>query len=174
MHVHGTCYTWAGGCGYSGSNFNYGCIHEFYSSTPYSSASDWHGTGRKYIYDSSMGLSFTFYSDSPYYVAPITQYRYRTRSTYQDKSYGSWSSWSDSSYSSSSTREVETRTMYRYRTRSQVSTYYYYRWKDWSSWSTTAVSVPSKTIEILFLSNMIIIKAFLMEHEIHLLQLASN
>ena len=140
MHVHGTCYTWAGGCGYSGSNFNYGCIHEFYSSTPYSSASDWHGTGRKYIYDSSMGLSFTFYSDSPYYVAPITQYRYRTRSTYQDKSYGSWSSWSDSSYSSSSTREVETRTMYRYRTRSQVSTYYYYRWKDWSSWSTTAVS----------------------------------
>ncbi len=140
MHVHGTCYTWAGGCGYSGSNFNYGCIHEFYSSTPHSSASDWHGTGRKYIYDSDMGLAFTFYSDSPYYQAPITQYRYRTRSTYQEASYGSWSSWGDTYYSSSSTREVESRTVYRYRTRSQTTTYYYYRWKDWSSWSTTAVS----------------------------------
>ena len=139
MHGSGQCYTWAGGCG--SSNVPSSSYTAVRCTVPYSSAGNFHGTGVYYTDNTGSGRGFAYiYSSSPYYVAPITQYRYRTRSTYQDKSYGSWSSWSDSSYSSSSTREVETRTMYRYRTRSQVSTYYYYRWKDWSSWSTTAVS----------------------------------
>lgn len=70
-----------------------------------------------------------------------TQYRYRTIThTYYFYRWKNWSSWGDTSYSSSSSRDVESRTVYRYRTRSQTTTYYYYRWKDWSSWSTNAVS----------------------------------
>ena len=138
MYQYNTCFTWAGGCG---GNIPSSAYNTLRSPIAYSSTYNFHGTGVNCADNTEQGRAFAFTSSSsPYYVAPITQYRYRTRSTYQDKSYGSWSSWSDSSYSSSSTREVETRTMYRYRTRSQVSTYNYYRWKDWSSWSTTAVS----------------------------------
>lgn len=70
-----------------------------------------------------------------------TQYRYRTIThTYYFYRWKNWFSWGDTYYSSSSSREVESRTVYRYRTRSQTTTYYYYRWKGWSSWSTNAVS----------------------------------
>ena len=139
MHGYGQCYTWAGGCG--SSNVPSSSYHAVRCTVPYSSAGDFHGTGVYYTDNTGYGRGFAYiYSSSPYYVAPITQYRYRTRSTYQETNYGSWSSWGDTAYSSSSTREVQTRTVYRYRTRSQISTYYYYRWKDWSSWSTTAVS----------------------------------
>ena len=68
-------------------------------------------------------------------------YQTRTATTLYDyERWGQWSSWSDSAYTQSTTRQVDNRTLYRYRTRSQNSTYYFYRWKDWSSWSTTAVS----------------------------------
>ena len=136
-HWHGygfTCFTWGGGCGSATVPNNY---HEVWGTIPQSQMGfrDWHGTGYTYAYYDGQLVFRNIYGDSS-----KTQYRYRTRSTYQDKSYSSWSAWSDSAYSSSSTREVETRTLYRYRTRGQVSTYYFYRWKDWSSWSTTAVS----------------------------------
>ena len=52
--------------------------------------------------------------------AGYTQYRYRDRTqttTYYYERWGSWSSWSDNSYTSSSTRQVETQTVYRYRTK---------------------------------------------------------
>lgn len=48
----------------------------------------------------------------------VKGYRYRTinySTTYYYYKWNSWSSWSDSAYSSSSTRQVETRTVYRYR-----------------------------------------------------------
>lgn len=68
-------------------------------------------------------------------------YQTRTATTLYDyERWGQWSNWSDSAYTQSTTRQVNSRTLYRYRTRSQFYTYYYYRWKDWSSWSTTAVS----------------------------------
>lgn len=47
-----------------------------------------------------------------------TQYRYRTRTekfTYKFYKWGSWSNYSDKKYTSSSTREVETKTLYRYK-----------------------------------------------------------
>ncbi len=139
MHGYGQCYTWAGGCG--SSNVPSSSYTAVRCTVPYSSAGDFHGTGVYYTDNTGSGRGFAYiYSSSPYYVAPITQYRYRTRSTYQEANYGSWSSWGDTYYSSSSSREVESRTVYRYRTRSQITTYYYYRWKDWSSWSTNAVS----------------------------------
>lgn len=47
-----------------------------------------------------------------------TQYRSRSiTTTYYFYKWGDWSSWSDSSYSSSDSRQVETRTVYRYRTK---------------------------------------------------------
>lgn len=147
MHGYGTCYKWAGGCG---SN---SVIRDSYNAVrctvPYSNAYDFHGTGTYYTDNTGEGRGFAYiYSSSPYYVAPITQYRYRTRSTYQEiNNYGSWSSWGDTYYSNSSSRDGEMRTVYRYRTRNPISTYYYYRWKDWSAWSTTAVS-QSNTKEV--------------------------
>lgn len=78
MHGYGTCYTWAGGCGkstvYSSS------YHSVRCAVPYSSASDFHGTGVYYTDNTGEGRGFAYInSSSQYYVAPITQYRYRTR-----------------------------------------------------------------------------------------------
>lgn len=88
------------------------------------------------------------YSSSPYYVAPWTQYRYCTRSTYQEPSYGSWSSYSDTYQSSSSTKEVRTRTMYRYCDRTKVPTYHFQRWGSCGSWTTQpAASSATKQVE---------------------------
>lgn len=142
MHGYGTCYSWAGGCGkatvYQSS---YRAVR---SGTPYSSSADFYGTGVRYINDSAYGRVFAYTSSSsPYYVSPITQYRYRTRTVSQVKNYGNWSSWSDTAVSSSSSRQVETRKVYRYCDRSQVATYHFYKWGDWSSWSTTAASATS-------------------------------
>ena len=137
MYQYTTCFTWAGGCG---GNIPSSAYHTLRSSIPYSSTYNFHGTGVNCADNTDQGRAFAFTSSgSQYYVAPITQYRYRTRTSSQVANYGNWSSWGDTAYSNSSSREVQTRTMYKYRTRSQVSTYYFYRWKDWSSWSTTAV-----------------------------------
>lgn len=81
-HMHGygvPCYTWAGGCGmntvYSDS------YHAVRCAVPYSSAGDFYSTGVYYTDNTGEGRGFAFVnSGSPYYVAPITQYRYRTRS----------------------------------------------------------------------------------------------
>ena len=70
-----------------------------------------------------------------------TYYRSRPISyTYHFMKYGSWSDWSDSAYSSSSTREVQTRTLYRYCDRNQIPTYHFWRWGGWTDWSVNAVS----------------------------------
>lgn len=54
-----------------------------------------------------------YFEGLPYWgPASGPAYRYRTRTV--SYPWGSWSSWSDNSVSSSSTRQVETRTLYRY------------------------------------------------------------
>lgn len=141
-HMHGWdiyCPTWAGGCGKAyipESNW-----HTIYSTTAPSSVSfkDWYGTGHYYAYVDGE-LVFRWDYGNP---GPQTQYRYRTRTSYQVKNYGSWSNWRDTYYSSSDTRDVESRTLYRYRDRVQKATYYFYRWGNWSEWSSDAVSSSS-------------------------------
>lgn len=139
-HMHGWnmyCPTWAGGCGK-------GWIGEYdftqvYSTTSWDAAGlkDWHGTGKYYTYiDGQLVFKWTGGGSG-------TQYRYATRSTKQVPNYGSWSSWGDTAYSNSSTREVQTRKVYRYCDRSQVATYHFYRWGSWSGWSANAVSETS-------------------------------
>lgn len=138
-HMHGwgfTCPTWAGGCGKARLESDY--WHVLWSTTPPSSVSfgDWYGTTHYYAYVDGV-LVFRWDYGNP---GPQTQYSYRTRSTYQETNYGSWSGWGDAYYSSSSTREVESRTVYRYCDRSQLATYYFYRWTNWSDWSSTVAS----------------------------------
>ena len=78
MHGYGTCYTWAGGCGKN--TVSSGSYHSVRSAITYSNASDFHGTGAYYTDYTDDGRAFAYISpNSSYYVAPITQYRYRTR-----------------------------------------------------------------------------------------------
>lgn len=100
---------------------------------PWSSSIAWgKGTG-KYYQNINGGIWWNWADGSP-----KTQYKYKTRET---KPYWTeWSSYSDTAYSTSSTREVQTRTVYRYCDRTKIPTYYFYRWSDWSGWSTTPVS----------------------------------
>ena len=117
MHGYGRCYTWAGGCGssavYSSS------YHATKAPIPYSNAKDFHGTGVYYTDSTDEGRAFAYISSSsPYYIAPVTQYRYRTRSqiwTYYFYRWTGWSNWSDEKVTATSSRNVETRTLYRYR-----------------------------------------------------------
>ena len=131
-HMHGygngTCHTWAGGCG---ANIPRDTWHQFYFPYSWDSAGikDWYGTGKYYVVIDRQ--RYFMWSDG----GSRTQYRYATRNTKQVKSYGDWSAWGDNAYSSSSTREVQTRTVYRYCTRSQIAVYYFYRWGNWSGWS---------------------------------------
>lgn len=138
-HMHGwgfTCPTWAGGCGKAELKSEY--WHTMWSTTPPGSVDfgDWYGTTHYYAYVDGV-LVFRWDYGNP---GPKTQYRYRTRSTYQEPSYSGWSNWGDTYYSSSSTREVESRTVYRCRNRSQLPTYHFYRWGAWSEWSSKEVS----------------------------------
>jgi len=136
-HMHGWnmyCPTWAGGCGKGWIAEN--MWTQVYSTTSWDAAGlrDWHGTGKYYAYvDGQLVFKWTSGGSG-------TQYRYATRSTRQVTNYGSWSSWGDTAYSNSSTREVQTRTVYRYCDRSQVATYHFYRWGSWSDWSTNSVN----------------------------------
>jgi len=115
MHGSGTCYSWAGGCGKN--TVSSGSYTRVYITTPYSSSSDFHGTGVNYV-DSSYGRVFAYTStSSQYYTAPVTQYRYRTRTqitTYYYYRWKDWSDWSDTIYTASDNRKVETQTLYRY------------------------------------------------------------
>ena len=127
------CYTELGGCGRSGSNYYISGSAELYlTNTPKS--------GKYWNYDKY----YVTVNGQKWYISQstsaTTQYRYATRTTQQVANYGSWSSWGDTAYSASSSREVETRTVYRYRDRSQVPTYHFYRWGSWSAWSANQVS----------------------------------
>lgn len=70
-------------------------------------------------------------------------YETRTKTNHFYKWSDKWSTWSDTSVSSSSDREVKTQTLYRYRDREQIPTYHFWRWGVWSGWSANAVSETS-------------------------------
>lgn len=79
MYQYGTCFSWAGGCGKKvipSSSYN-----RVWDTLGYNNVKDFHGTGVHYSDNTVAGRAFTYIStSSPYYVAPQTQYRYRTRS----------------------------------------------------------------------------------------------
>ena len=59
--------------------------------------------------------SGTLKDDYWFYKGSKTQYRYRTRTaTYYFEKWGSWSDWGTTKYTSSNSRDVQTRTTYRY------------------------------------------------------------
>lgn len=122
MHGYGRCYTWAGGCGSSAVYES--SYHALKAPVPYSSALDFHGTGVYYTDNTGEGRGFAYINpSSQYYIAPVTQYRYRARTkiwTYYYYRWSAWSSWTDTPVSASSTRNVETRTLYRYRDEVQI------------------------------------------------------
>ncbi|MBQ7715288.1 MAG: hypothetical protein IJT70_05400 [Clostridia bacterium] len=115
MHGYGTCYTWAGGCG---SQNTVGTYHAVRCDVPYSSTTDFYGTGVYYTDNTGEGRGFAYInSSSSYYEAPITQYRYRTRTqiwTYYFYRWGEWSEWQDEPITASENVQVDTRTLYRY------------------------------------------------------------
>ena len=110
-HMHGwgiTCPSWAGGCGKT--YIPEGAYVQVYSPTSWDNAGlkDWHGTGKYYTYiNGELVFKWTEGGTN-------TQYRYATRTSKQVTNYGNWSSWSDTVYTASSTREVKTQTLYRY------------------------------------------------------------
>ncbi len=137
----GACYTWAGGCG---SDIPEGSYQQLYSTVSWDSAglTDWYGTGKYY----TTALDGTRWFKWPESGSPKTQSRYRDRSqitTYSYWRWGGWSDWSDTAYSSSDSRKVETQTLYRYATRTQSTTYYFEQWSSWSSWSESPISSSS-------------------------------
>lgn len=113
MHVYTQCYTWANGCGaYSMTSGNW---VQMYTTTSYANAGlyNFHGTG-KYATD-SLGGGRWFRWDQE-----ATGYRYRDRSkttTYSYYKWDDWSNWSDSSYTASDNKKVESRTVYRVKTK---------------------------------------------------------
>lgn len=136
-HMHGwgfTCPKWAGGCGKA--MLQESSWDELWSPYPPESLDfkDWYGTGHYYAYiDDTLVFRWDYGYPGP-----------KTRSSYPETNYDSWSDWSDTEYSSSDTREVESRTLYRYCDRSQQPTYYFYRWSDWSDWSANPVSTTDE------------------------------
>lgn len=76
MHVYTSCYSWAGGCGYSSYIHSYDGV-VVWDTTPFSAAGlkDWYGTGRYYTYLNGV-LVFKYIDQSP-----KTQYRYRSLTT---------------------------------------------------------------------------------------------
>lgn len=140
MHYWGNnvCYTWMGGCGRSNAVYS-DSFSVVWSTTPWSQATDPEKTGHAHI-GSKPNYLFVW-SDG----GTATQYRYRTRSLQNVTNYGSWSGWSTSAVSSSSTRDVQTRTVYRYCDRHQVATYHFHRWGDWSNWTTQKLTASATT-----------------------------
>ena len=145
-HWHGygfPCYTWGGGCGRG--TIQESSYHEVWGTTPQSQMNwqDWHGTGHTYAYYNGERVFRNINRPN----ASKTQYRYATRTISDVTTYSDWSSYSDTYQSSSSTKEVRTRTVYRYCDRSQVPTYHFQRWGDWSNWTTQQIS-PSSTVQV--------------------------
>lgn len=135
------CETWGGGCGATNNNY----WNEIWSATSWDNAGlyKWHGTRKLATYEINGSLTFKWDNGDG---GPKLKYRYATRTLENVTNYGSWSDYSDTVYSSNSTREVRTRTIYRYRDREQVPTYHFYRWGEWSDWSTKSISENSDRI----------------------------
>ena len=132
-HAYGyPCYTWGGGCGRSGT-ITQGSYHEVWGTIPQSQMGfqDWHGTGHTYAYYNGELVFRNIHTPN----ASATEYRYRTRSTESVPSYSSWSDYSDTYQSSSSSKEVRTRTLYRWRDAQQTPVYHFKKWGGWSNWS---------------------------------------
>lgn len=130
---YGKCYTELGGCG--STTYSYG-YHEILLANPPSDATLVMYNKRCLIVD---GIRWYINTGD----ASVTAYRYRDRTqitTYYYWKWDDWSGWSDTTYSESDSRKVETRTMYRYCTRSLVYTYYYERYGAWGSWSNEPIS----------------------------------
>ena len=146
-HWHGygfPCYTWGGGCGRG--TIQESSYHEVWGTTPQSQMNwqDWHGTGHTYAYYNGERVFRNINSPN----ASKTQYRYATITISDVTTYSDWSSYSDTYQSSSSTKEVQTRTVYRYCDRTQVPTYHFRRWGSWSTWTTqAAASSATKQVE---------------------------
>ena len=141
-HWHGygfPCYTWGGGCGQG--TIQESSYHEVWGTTPQSQMNwqDWHGTGHTYAYYNGERVFRNIHRPN----ASKTQYRYATRTISDVTTYSDWSSYSDTYQSSSSTKEVQTRTVYRYCDRTQVPTYHFRRWGSWSTWTTQAINSSS-------------------------------
>lgn len=141
------CANWQSGYG-CGTYIPEGSWNVMWSTTSWSNASlyEWHGTGHYATDIFSDGRWFQWSNDG----TPRTGYRYRDRSktvVYSYEKWGDWSDWSTGAYTSSDTRNVESRTIYRYRTRSLINTYYFERWSDWSGYSDAAIS-PNSDVEV--------------------------
>lgn len=110
MHVWNKCYTWAGGCGNFIGSENWNVI--WLTTGPNGGVQNWEGTGRIMLGNSSRDRWFYWIDASQGYPngRSETGYRYATRT----KSWGPWSDWSDTIYTASETRRVQTRTMCRY------------------------------------------------------------
>ena len=141
---YGICYSEFGGCGATSGSVGYSIV---YLSNPPSDATYWK-YNKRYLFSGGLRWFINTGDD------PVTVYRYRDRSqvtTYYYWKWDNWSSWSDSKYTASDSRQVESRTVYRYCTRSLVWTYYYERYGAWGEWQdnkiteTAAVDVESGT-----------------------------
>lgn len=116
MHVYTACYTWAGGCGQRVMGPGNAVL--FFDPTPNNGMAEFHGTGHYYTDGFPQHGRVFRWTDNG--RSSWTGYRYRDRSkttTYSYYKWDNWSAWSDTAYTSSDTRKVQTRTVYRYRTR---------------------------------------------------------
>ena len=131
-------YSYGQPCGVCGTIMEYSYNNVVWLTNPWSEAVHYRPYGRdtgKYVIHIDTKAYWTWTDGSP-----KTQYRYRTRSATQVPVYSNWSSYSDTVYTKSATREVQERTVYRYCDKSNVTTYHFYRWGDWTSWSTSSVN----------------------------------
>ncbi|MBQ8214648.1 MAG: dockerin type I repeat-containing protein [Clostridia bacterium] len=110
-HMHGSnaCYTWAGGCGATGT-MGWNAV---WSTVTWDNAGlkDWYGTGK--YYTELNGERVFQWTDNG---QPKTQYRYCTRTLetiYHFYRWSDWSEWSTTAVTASDTVNVQTRTVYR-------------------------------------------------------------
>ena len=95
---------------------------------PWSNSSSW-GSGK--YYQNINGGMYWNWGDG----APITQYKYRTRTFTEETLWSEFSPWQDTQVVITSTQNVQTRKLFAYRDRTATTTYSYYRWGEWSAWS---------------------------------------
>ncbi len=122
----------------SNATFNANCV--YHSLGWYDSLSSFTQGNGGYIGSTCSNSCWTWYilGQEDVYT---TYYRSRSVSyTYHFMKYGSWSNWSDSAYSASSSREVQTRTLYRYCDRTEIPTYHFWKWGDWTEWTAEQVA----------------------------------
>lgn len=107
---------------------------------------------------SNWGGQFYSYNGSIYYwyetkqvpTTYKTQYRYRDRvqlTRYHCYRWTSWSPYTDTQFSETQSRQVQTRTVYRYREREKVMLYHYTHWTDWVAYE--AIPIEEQNIESL-------------------------